>query len=144
MKPAVFLSLLAAGCVSTGTASGRPDVVLHNVERSCFRDTFLQGALSDGWRLQSNGEALVTFARASRSPVAAALFGTGQGLPEERLSLVMIPQPGTRDTRVVLDGAFVSNPGTAFEQRADRRFTAEEQRAFEAMGRRAEKACAAR
>lgn len=139
-----FIAACLAACAGTGTASGKPDVVLHAVDRGCFRNTFLAGAVDDGWRVVQAGDVQLSFARAARSGVVAALFGTGQGLPEERMTMTMIPVAGTGDTRVVVDGAFVGNPGTAFEQRSERRFSADDQRAFFAMARRAETTCGTR
>lgn len=146
MKFAIMLALAVAlsGCAGTGTASGRPDVVLHKVDRACVRDTFAGGALSSGYQVRSVNDSQVVLARETTNIAKAVLFGSGNGPPEERLTVTMVPIPGTRDLRVVIDGATVTNPGTAFEDKTAQQFTAHDQASFEAMGHRAEASCPAR
>lgn len=138
---------LVPACAGPGTASGKPDLVLRGVDAACFRQNVLNGVLSQGWQLKQSSDVQIVVARASPSPVTAVLLGSGFGPPEERLSFTMVPGTsprGGRELRVVVDLATVTNPETAMQRTVPARFTAADQAAFEAMGRRAESACAAR
>lgn len=141
-----FLALAApfvlAACEGPGTPSGRPEVALDRVDRACFSARFLDGAMSNGWRLKSSSDLQLVLGKEAGN-AAAVLFGSAYGLPEQRLTVTMIPQPPSV-LRVVIDGAYVTNPGTAVEQPTAMTFSARDQAAFEAMGERARAQCPAR
>ena len=55
--------------------------------------------------------------RKSKNVGLGLLFGTRRGgFPEERLTVLFIPQGSSNVLRVVLQEAMVSNQGTAFEK----------------------------
>lgn len=144
---AVLSLSTVAACAGTGTESGKPDLMLYGIDAACFRQNILNGTLSQGWQLKQSSDVQLVLAKASTSPATAVLLGSGFGPPEQRLSFTMIPGTsprGGRELRVVVDLATVTNPDTAMQRTVPARFTASDQASFEAMGRRAEQACAAR
>ncbi len=151
MKRSMMVStlMLAVASVATAcatgtpiqTASGRPDVTMHNVDVACVKAGFLNGLLNDGYTVRESTDTRIVVGRPSRNTMANVLLSTGySGSPEERVIVTMVTNGN--DLRVVFEGAYVSNQGTAFEKVQPIGATQADQEKVEAMRARAERSCA--
>jgi len=108
-----------------------------NVNANCVQNTFLNGLINEGYQIRSTSENQIVAGKVSQNFATNLFFSTGfSGSPEERITIMFIPQPTTNGLRIILSGAIVSNQGTAFEKTYPIQATADDQRQMEAMGRR--------
>lgn len=137
---------LAAGCASAPpieTASGKPDVVMRNVNVACVREQILNHALTTGWNIKSTSDIQIVVERRAPPSLASTMLSTGfSGAPYQRVTFNLIPSGG--DLRLVADAAWVSNANTGFEKSHAVRATASDQATIEGSARRAEAKCAAK
>lgn len=118
----IFPALLAialAGCATVpppSTASGKLEMMLNNVRVDCARSELANTLVNGGYSIKSNSEYQIVAGRITNNAFAAAMLGTSAGgAPEERVTLTLIPQSDSDALRVIFDGGYISNPGTAFE-----------------------------
>ena len=113
-------SLLAlVGCAATppDTRSGNPEITVAGVDAECVRNSFLNGLVNEGYAILASSAHQIVAGRETRNKAAAFWLRTAfGGAPEDRLTLLLLPQPTRNSLRIVLTGAFVSNQGTGFER----------------------------
>jgi hypothetical protein len=114
------LALLAAGCTirpiaPPPTASGQPEHTVSNIDVACFRGQLMSHVVNSGFTIRTSNDTQIVAGRITQNFGAAVLYGTRAfGAPEERILLTMIPI-AENSLRVILQGGYVSNPGTGFE-----------------------------
>jgi SPOR domain len=115
------LAACLAGCgtpVRQNTASGRPEVTVHQVPADRVKAAIVNEMIDMGYRITKDSQFEIAFDRPTDNPVAAVLFGSKyDAQPNARISY-SIAQMGN-DVRVVADMAIITNPGSGFEQRTD-------------------------
>ncbi|HQS18635.1 hypothetical protein [Reyranella sp.] len=122
------------------TASGKPDVLMRAVDRTCVRETILNNLLTNGWSIKSTSEVQIVVERQAPPSMAAALLSTGySGAPYQRVTFNLVPSGP--DLRLVADMAWVSNANTRFEKVHPAQANANDQAAAESSARRAEAKC---
>ncbi|MCH8039367.1 MAG: hypothetical protein IH977_03370 [Nitrospinae bacterium] len=137
---------LLSGCATVppaNTPSGNPEVTLSGVRADCVRSGFLNILVNQGYAIHKTTDTQIVGGRRTKNFAAGLFLGTRfGGDPEERLTVLFIPQ-GTPDTiRVVLtSAAYVSNQGTGFEKVHPIRGTQKDQDMFMVAKSRIEYKC---
>lgn len=116
------LSLLAvlvlAGCATAPppqTPSGKPEVMLSNVDAGCVRSSMANALADQGYSIKTMSDYSIVAEKKVTSGAAAFLYSTQMsGNPDARVTVTMIPS-GT-SVRMMMDAAYVSNAGTGFEK----------------------------
>ena len=109
--------LLFAGCASTQvqTPSGSPEITLSGVRSDQVKPIILNVVINHKLRIKSDTPYSIAVERQTQNIAAGILLSTGySGMPLERITFMIAEVPG--GTRVVADGTFISNAGTAFEK----------------------------
>lgn len=103
---------------SLGTASGRPEIVIHATKKQVV-DVIVARALSRGSQVRSVSDYAVVLARRADGNFAASLlYGSRyDSTPEARIHLNLVDVP--EGVRVFARGEMVTNPGTGFERVSD-------------------------
>ena len=140
MKRTMYLlgMLLVAGCTPPlTTPSGQPEMTVPNVDAACIRNTVLNGLIDQGYQIRTTNDNQIIAGRVSENLAMNLFFSTGfSGNPEERVTIMFIPQPTTKALRIVVTRAIVSNQGTAFEKVHPIQGTVDDQRQMKEMRRR--------
>lgn len=138
--------LALAGCASgppIGTPSGNPEITLTNVRPDCVKAGLVNAFLNTGYRIESSNDYQLVAGKPTDSAMATVLLGTQlDPTVEERITVTMAPQVDGNDLRMVVDGAYVSNPGTAFEKKMPLKANGTIQQQFVSAKARIESKCA--
>ncbi len=141
-----IVAVTLAGCASgppINTPSGSPEITLSNVRVDCVKGAFLNALLNKGYRIEQSSDYVIVVGKPTDNTMAALLYGSGlNAIPEERLRMTMITQSGGSGLRIVFDGAYVTNPGTAFEKLQPMQENANTQRQLESVAPAIESKCA--
>lgn len=117
----IIAALALAGCATTtpiGTRSGNPELTLVNVRADCVKAGLVNAFIDSGMAIESASDYLIVAGKPTSNTMASLLFGTRMDATvEERYTATLAPQVNGNDLRIVVAGAYVSNPGTAFEKR---------------------------
>lgn len=137
----IFLS----GCATLpppNTPSGNPEVTLRSVRGDCVRSGFLNEFVNQGYSIHSSNDTQLVAGRRTKKFGATIAYGTKfGGAPEERVTVLFIPQGEPETIRVVVTAAYVSNQGTAFEKITPVQPTQMDQDKFTEAKTRIEYAC---
>ena len=114
----VLLPLLLMGCQSyqPNTPSGKAEVTIHRATVEVVKSAIVNKALSDGWMVTTDSTFMLQLERREESFAAQLLLGSGFNRVPNRRKIYSFAQLGD-DSRVVVEMAMVTNPGSAFEQR---------------------------
>ena len=114
-----IIGVLLVGCATepaANTPSGHPEVTLVGVRADCVRSAWLNFLVNDGYSIQKTSDTQIVAGRRTDNFALTLLLGTElSGAPEERVTVLFIPQGAPDSLRVVVSIAYVSNQGTAFE-----------------------------
>jgi hypothetical protein len=140
---AVFLFGGCAVPPRASTPSGNPEITLESVRTDCVRSLFINVFVNQGYTLRSNTDMQVVAGRESKNAMANVSFGTRlSGAPEERVTILLIPQPNSDALRIVISSAYVSNQGTAFESVQSLQGSQKDQDQFMTLASRFQSECA--
>ena len=137
--------LTLTGCATApiNTPSGHPDIVLTHVRPECVKAGLVNGLINGGYRIEQSSDYTIVAGKPTTSTMAALLFGSRMNVtPEERVTITMAPQMDGDGLRLVFDGAYITNPGTGFEQRQPMPANAGVQRQFAQIAPMIESKCA--
>lgn len=142
----IVTALVLSGCVTAppiGTASGNPEITLSNVRADCVKAGLINALLSGGYRIESSNEYQIVVGKPTTNTMASLLLSTpANSTVEERQTVTMAPQMNSNDLRVMIESAYVSNPGTAFEQRQPIGANGNDQQQFDSIKPVIESRCA--
>lgn len=140
----IWASLLV-GCATVppaNTPSGNPEITLSNVRAECVRSAFLNLLVNNGYTIRTSTDTQIIAGKTTQNMAASLLLSTQfSGPPEERITVLFIPQPTGDALRVVVSGAYVSNQGTGFEKVQPIRGSQMDQNQFMAAKPRIEAEC---
>ena len=140
----IWASVLV-GCATVplaNTPSGNPEVTLTNVRPECVRSAFMNLLVNNGYTIRTCTDTQIIAGKTTQNVAASLLLSTRlSGPPEERVTILFIPQSAPDTLRVVVSGAYVSNQGTAFEKVQPVRGSQTEQDQFMAAKSRIEAEC---
>ena len=115
----VIWTSLLVGCATVpaaNTPSGNPEITLSNVRIECVRSGFLNLLVNMGHAIRTSTDTQIVAGKTTQNVAASVLLSTRlSGPPEERVTILFIPQSTPDTLRVVLSAGYVSNQGTAFE-----------------------------
>lgn len=141
----VVVAVVLAGCVTAppvGTPSGNPEITLSNVRADCVKAGLLNGLINGGYRVESSNEYQIVAGKPTTNTLASLLLSTpANSTVEERYTVTMVPQVNSSDLRLMIEGAYVSNPGTGFEQRQPIGANGNVQQQFASIKPRIESTC---
>lgn len=112
---AVVLALY--GCATPvihDTASGRTETIFRK-DLTATHAALLNGLVNRGYQITKDSPNLIVAERPLKGGAAFLLGSQMNPIPVGRMSFTIIPSSAA-DTRVVVDMAAVTNPGTGFEQ----------------------------
>lgn len=110
-------ALLVSGCVAdkVDTPSGSPELTIADRRPDQIKPILINTLLNRGLRIKADTPYSLAVERPTKDFAATILLSTNfSGPPVERITFVFAEVPG--GTRVVVDAAFVSNAGTAYEK----------------------------
>jgi hypothetical protein len=115
------LALTLGGCaapVQHQTASGRPEVLIHNTNSESVKSAIVNRMLSDRYRITRDTPYEIAFDKAVENIAAQVLLGSEyDSQPNARISYTLASVGA--DVRVIADMAIITNPGSAFERRTE-------------------------
>jgi hypothetical protein len=141
-----IVAVTIAGCATSppiGTLSGNPEIMLSNVRPDCVKAGLLNAFINGGYKIESANDYQIVGGKPTTNTLAALMLGTRlNSTVEERFTVTMAPQANSSDLRLVVDGAYVSNPGTAFEEKQPMKAGGAIQQQFVSAKARIESKCA--
>jgi hypothetical protein len=114
------------------TPSGNVEYTFHQVDAECIRNAIINKSLDAGWQPKSNSQYQLILERNTQNIVAAALLSSkALSNVNERITFTFV-KSSPHDLRMMITAAYITNPGTAFEQPTSIRGTASDQAAMQA------------
>ena len=115
--------------------------MLYDVDASCVRNAFLNLLVNKGFQVKTVNDTQIVVGRGARNFGALLLLGTrGGGNPEDRMTGRFLAMQ-INGVRVVISGAYVSNPGTGFEKLTQIPPNANDQQQMQQMGSNLSQTC---
>lgn len=116
----LFVALLLPGCATApraNTPSGNAEITVTNVKPDCIRAAFMNLFVDKGYAIRTTTDTQIVAGKVTDNVAASVFFGTRfGGAPEERVTVLFVPQMTGDALRVVVSSAYVSNQGSAFEK----------------------------
>lgn len=148
MRPFLFfLSVMfAAGCAgssSVQTPSQHPEFTVTHVRPDCVRSVMTTALINQGYTLRSTSDTQIVGGKATQSPSSSRWYSRliYDNPPEERVSILFIPQESVDTVRIVKITEYVYEANTATEEVQPASDTQEDQDQFMAMKDLIEKHC---
>lgn len=136
---------LVAGCAGNqpgAVVSGKPFVVLHNVDQACVRERLLAHLAERGWTVKSIGDGRLVAENPAPAFINTAARQAGYARPLVRMTIVGVAVG--QDIELIIDPFVVTNPGTRSERLEAIEPTAEMDQAIKGGGRKLEAECVRR
>lgn len=114
----LVLAALLSSCatpVQHNTASGKPEVNIRGQVAKQAKGKLINQMINKGYNIKSESNSLVVFEKAMENFMAGVLLGSRYDTtPNARISATIVEN--STCTRIILNFAAVTNPGSAFEK----------------------------
>lgn len=115
---AALASLLSGCAAGPQTASGRPELLLHDITMDEVRERLVTLFAADNWIVERAENMILSFAKPSDDFATRLLLGSRyDGQPYERVTVTLVSVAGT--PRIYAHDVFVTNYGSAYERLTD-------------------------
>lgn len=139
----VLLAAALSGCAPAsrqGTiVSGKPFVVLHNVDAACVRERLLARMVERGWTVKSISDGRLVAENAAPAFINSPARQAGYAKPLVRMTVLGVAVGA--NIQIIVDPFVVTNPGTPSERLEPIEPTAEMQQILNDAGRQLEGQC---